>query len=91
MSLSSHSVGYRSINNTVLLIRELFSLLNMIFPPSAELPVFKTRLTALWNVLHPDHFVVVLILSVLGALCSYSLTELIGYTSGLWHTCEVNR
>ena len=58
---------------------------------SVELPVFKTRLTALWNVLHPDHFVVVLAFSVLGALCSYSLTELIGYTGGLWHTCEVNR
>ena len=57
---------------------------------AVRLPVFKTRFIALWNVLHPDHFVFILILSVLGILCSWCLTELLGYANGMWHLCEIN-
>lgn len=58
---------------------------------AASLPVFKTRLAALWNIFHPDHLLTATIFAALGVLSGYCLTELLGYSSGVWHTCEVSR
>lgn len=62
----------------------------ILFCHAVKLPILKTRLVALWNVMHPGHFLIILLLMFLGALCSSCLTEFFGYTSGLWYMCEVN-
>ena len=57
----------------------------------AKLPVFKTRLEALWNIFNPSHFIIILIMASIGAMNSYCLTELADYAVGLWSTCELER